>query len=83
LLNEAIMSSKVSIDDVQAHLQQIIAGLNPGEPLTITKDGEPVATLTRSPSKTWPCKAGSAKDTSHSMSPDFGAPLEDFREHMG
>jgi len=27
----------VNIEDAQAHFQQIIAGLNPGEPLTITK----------------------------------------------
>ena len=35
----------VNIDDAQAHLRQIIAGLNPGEPLVITHNGEPVATL--------------------------------------
>jgi antitoxin (DNA-binding transcriptional repressor) of toxin-antitoxin stability system len=63
-------------------LPQIIAGLNPGEPVLIMKDGEPVATLTRSPPKQWPCKAGSAKDTTHWMAPDFDAPLEDFREYM-
>jgi len=70
------MSSKVSIEDAQVHLQQIIAALNPGEPLTITKDGGPVATLTRASLKTWPCKAGTAKDTSHWMAPDFDGPLE-------
>ena len=70
------MSSKVNIEDAQAHLQQSIAGLNPGEPLTITNNGKPVATLTRSPLNTWPCTAGSAKDTSHWMAPDFDAPLE-------
>jgi len=36
-----------NIDDAQAHLRQIIAGLNPGEPLVITQNGEPVATVTR------------------------------------
>jgi antitoxin (DNA-binding transcriptional repressor) of toxin-antitoxin stability system len=72
----------VNIEDAQAHLTQIIAGLNPGEPLLITKDGEPIATLTRSRPKQWSCKAGSAKDTTHWMAPDFDAPLEDFREYM-
>ena len=72
----------VTIDDAQAHLHQIIAGLNPGEPLLITKAGEPIATLTRNRAKQWPCKAGSAKDTSHWMAEDFDAPLEDFREYM-
>ena len=74
--------SSVNIEDAQAYLQQIIAGLNPGEPLVITKDGEPVATLTRAQSRQWPCKAGTAKDTSHWMAPDFDAPLDDFRDYM-
>ena len=72
----------VNIEDAQARLPQIIAGLNPGEPLTITENGEPVATLTRPRSKQWPCRAGSAKETPHWMAPDFDAPLEDFRDHM-
>jgi antitoxin (DNA-binding transcriptional repressor) of toxin-antitoxin stability system len=72
----------VNIDDAQAHLRQIIAGLNPGEPLVITQNGEPVATLTRNPTKQWPCKAGSAKNTTHWMAPDFDAPLDEFREYM-
>ena len=72
----------VNIEDVQAHLPQILAGLNPGEPLVITQNGEPVATLTRNSLKQWPCKAGSAKDTTHWMAPDFDAPLEEFREYM-
>ena len=71
--------STVNIEDAQAHLPQIIAGRNPGEPLL---NGEPMATLTRSRPKQWPCKAGSAKGLSHWMAPDFDAPLEDFREYM-
>jgi antitoxin (DNA-binding transcriptional repressor) of toxin-antitoxin stability system len=70
------MSSKLDLEDAQERLQEIVAGLNPGEPLTITKDGEPVATLTRSSLKTWPCKAGSAKDTLHWLAADFNSPLE-------
>jgi antitoxin (DNA-binding transcriptional repressor) of toxin-antitoxin stability system len=69
----------VSIDEAQALLRQVIAGLNPGEPLIITENGEPVATLTRAGARQWPAKAGSAKDTDHWMAPDFDAPLEDFR----
>ena len=70
----------VHVKDAQAHLRQIIAGLNPGEQLVIVEEGEPIATLARTPAKRWPCKAGSAKDTSHWMAPDFDAPPEDFRE---
>ncbi len=73
--------SSINIDDAQAHLRQIIGGLTPGEPVIITDDGKPVATLARNPLKQWPCKAGSAKDTDHWMSPDFDAPLDDFKEY--
>jgi len=72
----------INIEDAQAHLPQIIVGLNPGEALVITQEGEPVATLARTRPKQWPCKAGSAKDTDHWMSPDFDAPLDEFREYM-
>jgi antitoxin (DNA-binding transcriptional repressor) of toxin-antitoxin stability system len=72
----------VNVDDAQAHLRQLIAGLNPGEQLTIVQGGEPVATLARTAVKQWPCKAGSVKDSSHWMAPDFDAPLEEFREYM-
>ena len=72
----------MNIADAKAHLVEIIAGMNPGEPLVITQDGEPVATLSRNPKTQWPCKAGSAKEMSFWMAPDFDAPLDDFREYM-
>ncbi len=71
-----------NIEDVQARLIQVVEGLTPGEPLTITRDGEPVASLLRQGKKQWPCKAGSAKNTKFWMAPDFDAPLEDFKEYM-
>jgi len=74
--------STVSLDDAQANLRQVIAGLNPGEPVVITENGAPVAMLTRTGAKQWPAKAGSAKNTDHWMAPDFDAPLEEFREYM-
>jgi prevent-host-death family protein len=72
----------VNIEDAQARLRQVIAGLKPGEPLTITENGKPVAILTRANPTQWPAKAGSAKNTDHWMAADFDAPLEDFREYM-
>jgi antitoxin (DNA-binding transcriptional repressor) of toxin-antitoxin stability system len=72
----------VNLDDAKTHLPEIISGLNPGEQMVITKNGEPLAMLTRSRPKQWPCTAGTAKDTRHWMAPDFDAPLEDFREYM-
>jgi antitoxin (DNA-binding transcriptional repressor) of toxin-antitoxin stability system len=74
--------STLTVEEAQAHLPQIIAGLKPGEELVITQDGQPLAVLTPAPRTNWPCKAGSAKDTAHWMAPDFDAPLEDFREYM-
>jgi antitoxin (DNA-binding transcriptional repressor) of toxin-antitoxin stability system len=74
--------TSVNLDDAKTHLDEIILGLNPGEQLVIVQNGEPLAMLTRSPAKQWPCAAGSAKDTRHWMAPDFDAPLEDFREYM-
>jgi antitoxin (DNA-binding transcriptional repressor) of toxin-antitoxin stability system len=72
----------VNLDDAKAHLPEIISGLNPGEQMVIVKNGGPLAMLTRSRPKQWPCSAGSAKDTRHWMAPDFDAPLDDFREYM-
>jgi len=71
----------VNLDDAQAHLPEIIAGLNSGEQLLIVQEGETVATLTRARPKQWPCKTGSAQASKHWMAPDFDAPLEDFREY--
>jgi antitoxin (DNA-binding transcriptional repressor) of toxin-antitoxin stability system len=73
----------VTIEDAQAHLKQIVADLKPGEEVTISWDGGPVAKLVRTDRTSWPCKAGSAKDTRYWMAPDFDAPLEDFNEHVG
>lgn len=72
----------VNVDDAKARLADIISSLNPGEQLVIVEAGEPLATLTRTAPKQWPCTAGSAKGTDHSMSPDFDAPLEEFREYI-
>lgn len=71
----------VNLSDAQAHLPEIISGLNPGEELVIVASGEPLAKLTRTAPKQWPCNAGSAKDTKHWMAPDFDAPLDEFREY--
>jgi antitoxin (DNA-binding transcriptional repressor) of toxin-antitoxin stability system len=72
----------VSINDASANLPGIISSLSPGEQLTIVDAGKPLATLTKSTHKQWPCTAGSAKNTPHWMAADFDAPLEDFRELM-
>jgi antitoxin (DNA-binding transcriptional repressor) of toxin-antitoxin stability system len=72
----------VNIDHAQSHLPELISGLNPGEQLVIVDAGQPLATLTRSASAQWPCKAGSAKDSILWIAPDFDAPLGEFGEYM-
>jgi antitoxin (DNA-binding transcriptional repressor) of toxin-antitoxin stability system len=74
--------STLNIEDAKGPLKDIIARLNPGDEVTIVQDGEPVATLVRTPPKQWPCKAGSYRKAEFWMAPDFDAPLEDFKEYM-
>ena len=74
--------SSLNIQDAQTHLPQIVAGRKPDEVLLITQDGQPLTILTRAVRTSWPCKAGSARDTNHWMAPDFDAPLDDFKEYM-
>jgi antitoxin (DNA-binding transcriptional repressor) of toxin-antitoxin stability system len=76
------MSSRVTIEEAQAHLAELIAGLQPGEELVILEGEQPVAVLARKERTRWPCQPGTAKDTKHWMAPDFDAPLEDFKEYM-
>jgi antitoxin (DNA-binding transcriptional repressor) of toxin-antitoxin stability system len=73
----------VSIQEAQAELSDLIHRLAPGDELVITENNKPVAKLARTePKVQWPCKAGSAKGTKHWMTPDFDAPLEEFKEYM-
>jgi len=71
----------VTLQEAQARLPELLAGLVPGEELVITDNGQPVATLTRSRRTSWPCQPGSARDKSHWMAEDFDAPLEDFKDY--
>lgn len=72
----------VTLDNAKTRLPELIAALQPNEQLLIVDHGQPLATLTRTGQTSWPCKAGSARDTAHWMADDFDAPLEDFREYM-
>jgi prevent-host-death family protein len=72
----------VTLEEAQSHLAEIIDKLSPGEEVVLTDNGQPLAKLVRTERTSWPCKAGSAKDTVHWMAPDFNAPLEEFKEYM-
>jgi antitoxin (DNA-binding transcriptional repressor) of toxin-antitoxin stability system len=69
--------------EAQSRLLDLIHGLTAEDEVVITENGEPVAKLARAePTVSWPCKAGSAKESAHWMAPDFDEPLEDFEEYM-
>ncbi|HEY4002319.1 MAG TPA: DUF2281 domain-containing protein [Candidatus Xenobia bacterium] len=72
----------LNLDEAQAHLREIVAGLRPGEEVVLTDNGQPLAMLVKAPRTSWPCQAGSAKDKPHWMAPDFNAPLDEFKEYM-
>jgi antitoxin (DNA-binding transcriptional repressor) of toxin-antitoxin stability system len=79
---EPTMSRTLPLADAQPKLAEIVAAMAPGEQLVLTKDGEPVAVVSRPPLTRWPSEPGTAKDRSFWMAPDFDAPLEDFAEYM-
>ena len=73
--------STVSIEEAQATLPQLLQRLQPGEEITITEHGRPLAQVKKVERSSWPCKVGSAAGKVR-MAPDFDAPLEDFKEYM-
>jgi antitoxin (DNA-binding transcriptional repressor) of toxin-antitoxin stability system len=70
----------IPLHEAQTRLAEIVAQLPPGGEVVLTDDGRPAARLVKEARTSWPCKAGSAKDTPHWMAPGFDAPLEDFAE---
>ena len=72
----------ITLAEAQAQLPEIIQQLQPGEEITITDHGQPLAQVKKAPRTAWPCKAGSAKNSIRWIAPDFDAPLDDFREYM-
>ena len=57
-------------------------GKKPGEEMTITDHGHPLAHVKKADRNSWPCKAGSYRKAEFWMAPDFDAPLDDFKEYM-
>ncbi|MDB5306406.1 MAG: hypothetical protein JWO38_608 [Gemmataceae bacterium] len=72
--------STLNLDEAQAHLKEIVSGLQPGEEVVLTDNGQPLAKLVKTGRTSWPCRAGSAKDKVLWIAPDFDAPLEEFKE---
>ncbi len=74
--------SAVTLEEAQAHLPELLERLLPGEEVTITVDGQPLAQVKKAERTSWPCKAGSYRKPGFWMAPDFDAPLEEFRDYM-
>lgn len=72
----------VTLKAAQATLPELIEHLQPGEEITITDHGQPLAQVKKAERTSWPCQAGTAKDRILWIAPDFDAPLEDFKEYM-
>ena len=50
----------ISLQEAQARLPEIIQQLLPGEEITITDHGKPLARVKKAERTSWPCKPGSA-----------------------
>lgn len=74
--------STMTLEEAQANLAQIIAKLAPGDEILILKDEQPVARLTAEPAVQIERKLGTMRGSILYMSPDFDAPLEEFKEYM-
>jgi prevent-host-death family protein len=72
----------VTLEEAQANLSQLLQQLQPGEEITITDHGQPLAQVKKVERTSWPCKAGSYEKAVFRMAPDFDAPLDEFKEYM-
>ena len=72
----------VALEEAQATLADLLQQVERGEEFTITQNGEPKARLSAvSSQKHAHARAGSLPGKIW-MSPDFDAPLDDFRDYM-
>jgi prevent-host-death family protein len=74
--------STVTIEEAQANLLDLIHKLQPDEEVVITENNQPVARLIATTPSQPVRQLGTLKGTVLHMTPDFDAPLEDFKEYM-
>ena len=74
--------STVTLEEAQKTLPELLTRLRPGEEITITHQGQPLAQVKKVERTSWPCKAGSYRKADFWMAPDFDAPLDEFKEYM-
>jgi antitoxin (DNA-binding transcriptional repressor) of toxin-antitoxin stability system len=73
--------TRVSVEEAQAKLSQLIHQMGPGEEVVITENDVVIARLLSAPSPGRVRKLGSLRGTVTYMAPDFDAPLDDFAEY--
>ena len=71
----------VAFEKAQATLADLLRQVAGGEEFTITQNGEPKAKLSAAPRQHAEARAGSLPGKIW-MSPDFDAPLDDFKDYM-
>ncbi len=67
----------ITLEEAQAQLPELLDRLQPGEEITITIQGQPIAQVKKTERTSWPCKAGCCKSRVIWMAPEFDAPLDD------
>jgi antitoxin (DNA-binding transcriptional repressor) of toxin-antitoxin stability system len=73
----------LNLDEVQAHLREIVAGLQPGDEVVLTDNGRPVATLrAASPPPREAPRLGTLRGTVLHIAPDFDDIPEGFEEYL-
>jgi antitoxin (DNA-binding transcriptional repressor) of toxin-antitoxin stability system len=72
---------QVDITEAQAQIAQLLQSALQGEEVIITRDNQPILKLIQIPLKPKRRQRGTAKGQIW-MSPDFDAPLEDFKAYM-
>jgi antitoxin (DNA-binding transcriptional repressor) of toxin-antitoxin stability system len=75
----------VTIDEAQDHLRKIVAGLQMGEELVLTDNGQPLAKLVRITQPTparKPRRFGTLKGSILYLAPDFDAIPEGFEDYL-
>lgn len=76
--------SKITIQEAQVNLFELIHQLLPGEEVVITENNQPVARLLPNPNvhTPKPRQLGKGSGTVLFMAPDFDAPLDDLKAYM-
>jgi prevent-host-death family protein len=75
---------QITVEEAMTQLPQLVDEVSRGEEIVITQQDNPVARLigiSRPLTRRHPRRAGMAKGMG-CMSPDFDAPLDDFKEYM-